>query len=197
MTMMYVMHDALRRDLHLIAKAAARRTPLLRTAAGWELFKKALLTHHVAEDEALWPPMRAALADRPDDLALLDAMEDEHARIDPLLAAIDDALADESRLDRVGDLTDALAVELTAHLAHEEKEALALVEATVTEADMAAFGGAHTARYGADVSRIMPWLLDGVADETAEAIVGGLPEPVRKAYREAWLPAHRAARLWP
>ncbi len=197
MTMMYVMHDALRRDLHLIAKAAARRTPLLRTAAGWELFKKALLTHHVAEDEALWPPMRAALADRPDDLALLDAMEAEHARIDPLLAAIDDALADEARLDRVGDLTDVLAVELTAHLAHEEKEALALVEATVTEADMAAFGGAHTVRYGADVSRIMPWLLDGVADETAEAIVGGLPEPVRKAYREAWLPAHRAARLWP
>ena len=197
MTMMYVMHDALRRDLGLLAKAAARRTPLLRTAAGWELFKKALLTHHVAEDEALWPPMRAALADRPDDLALLDAMEDEHARIDPLLTAIDDALADESRLDRVGDLADALAVELTAHLAHEEKEALALVEATVTEADMAAFGGAHTTRYGPDVSRILPWLLDGVADETAEAIVGGLPEPVRKAYREAWLPAHRAARLWP
>ncbi|GAB1516512.1 hypothetical protein JCM33774_85570 [Actinophytocola sp. KF-1] len=197
MTMMYVMHDALRRDLGLLAKSAAKRTPLLRTAAGWELFKKALLTHHVAEDEALWPPMRAALADRPDDLALLAAMEDEHARIDPLLAAIDEALTDETRLDRVGDLTDALAFELTAHLAHEEKEALALVEATVTEADIAAFGGAHTTRYGADVSRILPWLLDGTADDTALAIIGGLPEPVRNAYRDAWLPAHRATQLWP
>ena len=72
MTMMYAMHDALRRDLGALAKAAARRTPL---AAGWELFKKALRTHHVAEAEALWPAMRVTLADRPDDLALLDAME--------------------------------------------------------------------------------------------------------------------------
>jgi hypothetical protein len=196
MTMMYAMHDALRRDLGAIATAAARRTPLLRTAAGWELFKKALLTHHLAEDEVLWPAMRVALADK-DDLTLLDAMEAEHARIDPLLAAIDAALLDESRLDRLGDLADALAVELTAHLAHEEKEAIDLIDATVSEQDMAAFGAAHSRRYGSDVSRVLPWLLDGAADETAELIVGGLPEPVRNAYRDAWLPAHRAARLWP
>lgn len=194
MTMMYAMHDALRRDLGALAKAAARRTPLLRTAAGWELFKKALLTHHVAEDEALWPAMRVRLADRPDDLALLDAMEAEHARIDPLIEAIDAALAG---ADGVSDLTDALAIELTAHLAHEEKEALALIDATVTEQDMAAFGAAHTVRYGPDVSRILPWLLDGAADDTAAQIVGSLPEPVRNAYRDAWLPAHRAAELWP
>jgi iron-sulfur cluster repair protein YtfE (RIC family) len=197
MTMMYAMHDALRRDLGALARSAARRTPLLRTAAGWELFKKALLTHHLAEDEALWPAMRVTLAGKPDDLALLDAMEAEHARIDPLLDAIDAALADESRLDRLGDLTDALAIELTAHLAHEEKDALALIDATVTEQDMAAFGAAHTTRYGPDVSRILPWLLDGAADDTAELIVGSLPEPVRNTYRDAWLPAHRAAHLWP
>jgi hypothetical protein len=197
MTMMYAMHDALRRDLGSLAKAAARRTPLLRTAAGWELFKLALLTHHVAEDEALWPAMRVVLAEKPDDLALLDAMEAEHARIDPLLDGIDEALRDESRLDRLGDLTDALAFELTGHLAHEEKEALALIDATVTEQDMAAFGAAHTKRFGPDISRVLPWLLDGAADETAELIVGGLPEPVRNAYRDAWLPTHRATALWP
>jgi hypothetical protein len=193
MTMMYAMHDALRRDLGALAKSAA---PSLRTAVGWELFKKALLTHHLAEDEVLWPAMRAALAGK-DDLALLDVMEAEHARIDPLLDGIDDALRDESRHDRLADLTDALVVELTAHLAHEEKEALALIDATVSEQDMAAFGAAHTKRYGPDVSRILPWLLDGAADETAELIVGGLPEPVRNAYRDAWLPTHRATELWP
>ena len=192
MTMMYAMHDALRRDLGALARSA---TPSLRTAVGWELFKKALLTHHLAEDEALWPAMRVVLADKPDDLALLDAMEAEHARIDPLIDAIDDALRDGH--DRLGDLTDALAVELTAHLAHEEKEALVLIDATVTEQDMAAFGAAHTTRYGPDVSRILPWLLDGAADDTAELIVGSLPEPVRNAYRDAWLPAHRARELWP
>lgn len=41
----------------------------------------------------MWPPVRAKLADDPDGLALLDAMEDEHRLIDPLLAAADDALA--------------------------------------------------------------------------------------------------------
>lgn len=38
---------------------------------------------------------------------------------------------------------------------------LALIDATVTEVDMAAFGAAHTVRFGSDVSRLLPWLLDG------------------------------------
>ena len=155
------------------------------------------MTMMYAMHDALRPAMRVTLADRPDDLALLDAMEAEHVRIDPLLDAVDAALADESRLDRLGDLTDALAVELSSHLDHEEKEALALIDATVTEVDMAAFGAAHTVRFGSDVSRMLPCLLDGADDDTAEAIVGGLPEPVRNAYRDAWLPAHHARELWP
>jgi hypothetical protein len=61
--------------------------------AGWELFKTQLHIHHTAEDADLWPRMRTHLADHPDELALLAAMEDEHAHIDPLLAAVDGALA--------------------------------------------------------------------------------------------------------
>jgi hypothetical protein len=38
--------------------------------------------------------MRSHLADRPDELALPQAMRDEHARIDPLLEAVEGALAD-------------------------------------------------------------------------------------------------------
>jgi hypothetical protein len=54
--------------------------------------------------------MRAALAGRPDDLALLDAMEAEHAAIQPLLDAVDATVADRnSRPDVLGGLTDALA----------------------------------------------------------------------------------------
>jgi hypothetical protein len=49
------------------------------------MFKKYLRIHHRAEDEAVWPVMYQVLTDRPDDLALLDAMEAEHAAIDPLL----------------------------------------------------------------------------------------------------------------
>ena len=98
MTMMYVMHSALRRDLQTIARVTARPNDdpkhVLSAAAGWEMFKSYLRVHHTAEDELLWPLMRKALADDSDGLALLDAMEAEHATIDPLLGAIDAALAD-------------------------------------------------------------------------------------------------------
>src|SRR5690242_6783439 len=98
MTTMYTMHDALRRDLEHIARVTARPNDdpkeLLRTATGWEMFKTYLTVHHTAEDDMLWPRMREVLGDDSDGVALLDAMEAEHAAIDPLMAAIDAALVD-------------------------------------------------------------------------------------------------------
>jgi iron-sulfur cluster repair protein YtfE (RIC family) len=121
MTYMYVFHDALRRDLERIARFTDSRsddpTRLLRSAAGWEMFKKYLRIHHQAEDDAVWPVMYEKLADRPDDLALLDAMESEHAQIDPLLDAVDAALADrDGGPERLGGLVDSLHTNLTGHL---------------------------------------------------------------------------------
>lgn len=201
MTLMYAMHDALRRELENIAKVTApggddpRR--VLAAAAGWELFTTALHIHHTAEDEALWPPMAEALAARPDDLALLAAMEAEHAAIDPLLVAIDAAIADpEGGPERLGELTDTLATALRDHLDHEEKEALPLIDATVTDVQMRQFGEAHSARIGPDAQRILPWLLDGASDQTSAVTLGRLPEPVRLAYRDAWQPAYAAADRW-
>jgi iron-sulfur cluster repair protein YtfE (RIC family) len=201
MTMMYAMHDALRRELEAIARITARGGDdprrVLGAAAGWELFTTALHVHHTAEDEALWPPMSQALAARPDDLALLAAMEAEHAAVDPLIEGIDAALADrEGGPERLGELTDALATALKDHLDHEEKEALALIDATVTDAQWRYFGEVHSARIGPKVSRVLPWLLDGASTETSAAILGLLPEPVRLAYRDTWQPAYARADLW-
>ena len=117
LTLMVAFHDAFRRDLAHLAHAASRHRaqldePTRHTAvlAGWELFKTQLHIHHTAEDEDLWPRMRTHLADRPDELALLQAMQDEHARIDPLLDAVDGALADrDGGHQRLGDTVDALA----------------------------------------------------------------------------------------
>ena len=92
MSMMFAMHDALRRELAQVGRVASRRddnpATLLRAALGWELFKKFLTIHHQAEDDALWPPLRAAAADHPDRVAVEDALEAEHAVIEPLLEAI-------------------------------------------------------------------------------------------------------------
>jgi hypothetical protein len=98
-TLKYVMHAALRRELERIARVTARPDDdpkhVLRTAAGWAMFKSYLQMHHTVEDDMLWPPMREALADDSDGLALLGAMEAEPSAIDPLLAAIDALLPEQ------------------------------------------------------------------------------------------------------
>jgi Hemerythrin HHE cation binding domain len=72
MTTMYAFHDALRRDLKSVAQMEAR-------SDGWDLFESLLHVHHTSEDDALWPVVRDAVAGRPDDLALLGDMTEEHA----------------------------------------------------------------------------------------------------------------------
>src|SRR6202021_2071134 len=98
MSMMFAMHDALPRGLAQATRIARlgddNPGPMLRAALGWELFKKFLLVHHQTEDDILWPDLRAQVAGQPDRLALADALEAEHAVIEPLLTAIDAAAAD-------------------------------------------------------------------------------------------------------
>ncbi|MFB4306504.1 hemerythrin domain-containing protein [Actinomadura sp. GTD37] len=194
-TAMYVMHDALRRELDHLAKAAAREDGearrIVAEAPGWELFKTALHIHHTAEDEALWPPMREALAGRPDGLALMDAMEAEHAAIDPAIEAID------AGTEPLGPLADRLAAGLTAHLRHEEESALPLIDATLTPEQFAHFGQVHGAKLGPNGPRVIPWLLDGADPELAATMLALLPEPARNAYETAWLPAYASLDRWP
>ena len=98
LTIMLAAHDAFRRDLTRLVRAAAAADlsdPARRrsVAAGWELFKHELHLHHTAEDEVIWPVLRPRLAHSEHALSVLDAMEEEHERIDPLLAAVDAAFA--------------------------------------------------------------------------------------------------------
>ena len=201
MTMMYAMHAALRRELDRIARVTARTDDdpqhVLRTAAGWQMFKSYLQVHHTSEDDMLWPPMRKALADDSDGAALLDAMEAEHSAIDPLLAAIDAALADrDSGPHRVGELTDALASALRAHLDHEEAEGLTLIDATVTEEQFQAFGTEHGKRIGGDAQRYLPWMLDGATPEVTATVLDRFPAPLQQAYRDQWQRAFTRLMLW-
>jgi iron-sulfur cluster repair protein YtfE (RIC family) len=202
MTMMYTMHDALRRELVRIARITARADDdprrVLRAAAGWEMFKTYLRVHHTSEDVAVWPVMSQALPERSHDIALLDAMEAEHAAIDPLLEAIDAALADRNGgPERLGDLVDALHTALTGHLVHEENEALPLIDATLTEQQWRDFGDLHGRRIGADASRYLPWLLEGASPQRTALVLGRLPEQLRVAYQDEWLPAYTRLDLWP
>lgn len=201
MTMMHAVHDALRRDAAQIARMTQGTGDdprlLLRSAVGWELFKSFLHVHHTAEDAAIWPVMREKLTGRPDDLALLDAMEAEHAHLDSLITHIDEALADADHgHERLGDLVDALVTGLTQHLSHEEKEALRLIDATMTLREWQRFGDEHRQRVGSSASRYLPWLLEHADPERAAIILRRIPEQFQQAYHTEWRTAYAQLDRW-
>ena len=186
MTMMFAFHDALRRDLKQVAQMEAR-------SSGWDLFETLLHMHHTAEDDVLWPMVRAAVAGRADDEALLDDMAAEHAALGPLLETTNAALdrnesAPEARAD--------LAARLEEHLAHEEDAALPLIDAHLTEEQWMTFGQAATERIGPNMPQFLPWVLDGADTERTMAVLGRLPEPAQQTYRDEWQPAYAAKDWW-
>jgi len=195
-TMMYATHDAFRRDLgRLKAAATAGTAQAPGVRAGWENFKAQLLLHHSVEDTDLWPRVRRAAAGRPAGLALLDEMEAEHAQIDPLLAAVDDALAG-SASNLAGHVAE-LASALEWHLKHEEEAALPLIQSVCTPADWRAFAGAMRRRQGIKGAAIyVPWILDGSAPDGQRRFLAALPAPVRVISRLLWEPRYRRRGLW-
>jgi len=201
MTMMYAVHDALRRDAAQLAKFSQRTGDdprrLLRSAVGWEMFKSFLHVHHTTEDATIWPVMRETLAGRPDELALLDAMESEHATLDSLINQVDGALADADHgHERLGDLLDALVTELSGHLSHEENETLRLIDVTMTPEQWQRFGEEHRKRIGSDASRYLPWLLEEANPEYAAVILSRIPEQFQQAYHTEWRTAYAKLDRW-
>jgi iron-sulfur cluster repair protein YtfE (RIC family) len=201
MTMMYAAHDAFRRELGRLARITARGADdpqrILSTAAGWEMFKTYLRLHHTSEDQGLWPTMLPALASQQDDIAMLEALEAEHQAIDPMLGAIDEALADrDAGPRRLGELLDTLSSRVSQHLSHEEREGLPLIDRTLSEEQWQFFSELHRKRMSAHVTRYLPWLLDSVPEDQAAAILALLPEPVRLAYQNEWQVAYGQLELW-
>lgn len=150
LTPMFLMHHAFRRDLATF-EAAVRGTPVADRKTWraldrrWQRFAAILHHHHSGEDAYIWPVLVAAVeaGGTPQDRATLDAMEAEHAEIDPMLAACARGFATlAERFD--GTARSALAADLTrtrdklaAHLGHEERDALALVQRFLTPEDWA------------------------------------------------------------
>ncbi len=200
MSMMLTIHDAFRRELGRIAKVAARNDDdpkqILRSAIGWQMFKKYLRIHHTTEDETVWGLMEQKLAEKPD-RELLAAMEAEHAAIDPLLNAIDGALGDRDYgPQRLAGLIDELATSLGAHLKHEEAEGLALIDSTLTQEQWANFAAVHLKRVGDEVGTYLPWLLDSASEEWTEKILTRLPPHGRVNYEGSWKAAYDELDLW-
>ncbi|GAB3669796.1 hypothetical protein GCM10027589_37960 [Actinocorallia lasiicapitis] len=164
---MEIFHFALRRDLAALRKEF--------DTGLWETFAFELHFHHVSEDRLLWPVVRAKLT-AADDLALLDALEAEHAQIDPLLAEA--ATGTPAALDD-------LAAALEAHLEHEERDGLPLIDAVLTPAEWETYLAAVRDQ-GGDLAQnpavFLPWLLREAPDDLRARMLAGIPDFVKEAF---------------
>jgi hypothetical protein len=214
LTIMIAAHDAFRRDQTRLARAAASADlsdPARHrsVAAGWEMFKRELHIHHTAEDEIIWPVLRPRLAHSEMALSVLDAMEEEHGRIDPLLAAVDAAFQGASGAtaagatddwpgeDRLADVIDVLVSTLTGHLGHEERDGLPLIGVALTAAEWRGVGRKIARKNGlSGGAEMFAWILDGADREHAGATLGQLPPPLRLLYRAVWKPRFEKIPRW-
>ncbi len=195
-TLMYAAHDAFERDLRRLTTAVvAGRGADPATRAGWATLKNQLHIHHTVEDVALWPPLRKK-AVRPAEVEVLDAMEAEHAGIDPLLARIDAAFAASDR-PVLADVTVEFAAAMQAHMHHEEQKALPLVEQHLGPEGWGAFLDAIRQRQGLrGGAEFLPWLLDDASPEKANRVLHSLPAPARVLYRVVWRRGYARTPRW-
>jgi hypothetical protein len=194
-SIMYAAHDAFDRDLATLTAAAGHgggTEPAVR--AVWARFSRQLAVHHTAEDIALWPALRAKVT-QAGEVAVLDAMEAEHAQIDPLLAQTDRALA-HGAAGLAASIKELRGL-LTGHTRHEEAEALPLVETYLGASGWAKFGRAVAKAQGVrGVAEFFPWLLDGADPATRRQVLATLPPPVRLIHRALWAPRYARIPRW-
>jgi hemerythrin-like domain-containing protein len=211
MTMMYVMHHAFRRDLARFVVAAEATPAVARDAwraleQAWQQFSTALHHHHSGEDAGLWPLMAERATER--EREVLDAMEAEHAEIDPVLEACASGFA-RLAAEPDDDARHALAVRLVAareslgrHLRHEETEAIAILQRVVSAEEWEQLEQEHF-RAGMplrEVVGMVPWVMDGLPGPVVRRLVG---QPGGRIYwllwriaRPAYERRNRAAFRW-
>lgn len=196
-----VVHDAFRRDADHLARAveqAALADPARRRAVltGWEVFARQLRRHHANQDELLWPALRGYLLARPDETDVIDAMEAEHQRIEPLIGAVDTAVHS-GDLAWLGEAAARLREELLGHLRHEEDDALPLLLTVFSEPDWRAYSAAVRRAAGRKgVAEFFPYILAEADPERAERVIAQLSASARWALRHRWQPHFASRPRW-
>jgi hypothetical protein len=178
-------HHGFRRDIALFGmalRAPGAADPVRAQAlrAEWGKFRGSLHGHHEIEDKSMFPGMRgqsAALA------AVIDRLDADHRRIDPLLEAGDRAFAAlPGSTGPAAGVVAELSALLRAHLEYEEASISSLLRgarefpAPPTEADAEMYAQGFA------------WSLHGLAPEVVEGILKLLPASLTSK-----LPAARAA----
>jgi len=191
-TMLMMSHHGLRRDLARFAAALAQPLDAAKSQAlieEWQSFHQTLHGHHEAEDNAMFPSMRA----QSESLGkTIDRLSADHRLIDPLLERGDRAFAELAGNQRAAEQVVRQVSELlTPHLALEESELIPLIRGAKE------FPSPPNEEVAAMYAKGFAWAMDGIAPEVLEQVYGMLPGVLRErlpAAREAF--AERRQRVW-
>jgi hemerythrin-like domain-containing protein len=195
MTMMYLMHHAFRRDLRRFVAAVAAtpvddRASWQAMADRWGRFFVILHHHHTGEDAGIWPFLleRADAEER----GHLEAMEAEHARIDPLLTRVAEGFESlrslpshpESTRAALHACVEETEAALAQHLAHEETFAMAILQRHMTPADWERIEQEQfaPADHPIPLSFMVPWLAEGLPRAALDEVFSGRGQ----AFRVLW-----------
>lgn len=183
-TPLLMSHHGFRRDIARFAVALRRvcdgdRSRVSALEREWQGYRGALHSHHMVEDQNIFPSVRAQ---DPSLGAVIDQLVAQHHRIDPLLESGDRAFAGLAQPQEAALIVGQLSALLDEHLALEEAHVIPFLRearqfpppATEAEAAMYADGFA--------------WCSHGVAPEVLDRVYAMLPEILRGR-----LPAARAA----
>jgi iron-sulfur cluster repair protein YtfE (RIC family) len=208
-TIVYMIHDAFRRDLARLS--AAVRAPGVDSARArrlgdhWNFVEDQLHHHHRVEDESLWPLVRPKLAGRAEELAVLDDMETQHRSLTPENRAVDEGFAsfcanpgDAAGAELAGHL-DAMRSLLDTHLDDEESRCFPVIDAALSAEEFESFGKATAKAVGMRGSaHFFPWIFEGADAVERKAVLTMPPPPVRVLCRYVWEPRYerQVATLW-
>jgi hypothetical protein len=142
--------------------------------------------HHGDEDAWMWPLLRSRI---PQALPVLDALEEQHEQLDPLLHAIGDR--GQSLKDRA--LSMRLAHQLlNEHLDQEERDAVPLMR-TAIRPDEFAEAAARVTKLTPrkELPTVFCWLGSCADPAQVAGAIEPFPWPVRFLFREVWWPTYR------
>jgi hypothetical protein len=173
LTIVYLIHGAIRRDLAAFAALPAKE-PSEAALGYWGQLSEALHHHHETEDVLLWP----LLADRSDAGAAqdLERMEAQHREV---AALIDELGGPEGALGVDPEVASQLAAAMGVHLDDEEETIFPLIQEVMAADEMAAFGQRQLVEMS-DRERgfFLPWILFAGPEEPVAVVRDTLPPPL-------------------
>jgi iron-sulfur cluster repair protein YtfE (RIC family) len=208
-TIVYLIHEAFRRDLGRLS--AALRSPgagpsrARQLGIHWEFIVDQLHHHHRVEDESLWPLVRPKLVGQEKELAVLDEMEAQHLALTPTCDAVQTGFASftdtptDQAAAELADRLDAMATLLAAHLDAEESQCFPVIDKALSAEEFESFGKATAKAVGMRGSaRFFPWIFDGADSVERHAVLSMPPPPVRILCQYVWEPRYQrqVASLW-